>query len=332
MPKEADRVAETATTAGTGSITLAGAILGHQTFASAYGTSGNTEVAYSIVQDATGQWEVGRGTFLGGANQLQRTVVLRSSVGGSKVNFPAGGKTVFVTRPAEATIVARARLATDVPIEIRAAAGQSADLLQAYSSGGDKAMWVESTGKVVCYTGSTHGGGIRIGVDGGNILGAVAGSLFIYASDGGNVGFKTEGAEGANVAAVYPGGTAAGQANVIMTREKGDARYGVASSLRYKDDVTVAERVPGFLEIDLHRWAYGGELAEDDFRRGRAGYGHIVEDLAPVLPEAVEKDEKGRPDRLNVGPLLGALHAEIKHLAARLDALEQLVFEAMKGQ
>jgi hypothetical protein len=54
-----DRVKETSTTAGTGTLTLAGAVTGFQAF-SVVG-NGNTTY-YAIVDAATGDWEVGIGT------------------------------------------------------------------------------------------------------------------------------------------------------------------------------------------------------------------------------------------------------------------------------
>jgi hypothetical protein len=48
----------------------------------------------------------------------------------------------------------------------------------------------------------------------------------------------------------------------------------------------------------------------------------VVEALEPIFPEAVEYDDKGRPDRLNIGAMLGALHAEIQALHARIAVLE----------
>lgn len=145
MPVEANRVAETATTTGTGTFTLGGALLKHQSFGTAYGTGGNTSVYYDI-EMATGEWETGVGTYLGATNQLQRDIVLASSAGGSKVSFPAGSKTVHVPRPAETTQVFRARQPTDVPVQIRAAAGQTADLLEAYSAGGAKSVGLTASG------------------------------------------------------------------------------------------------------------------------------------------------------------------------------------------
>ena len=55
-----DRVQETSTTSGTGTITLGGAVTGYQSFASAIG-SGNTTY-YAIYETQTVNWEVGIGT------------------------------------------------------------------------------------------------------------------------------------------------------------------------------------------------------------------------------------------------------------------------------
>lgn len=91
-----DRVKETSTTAGTGTLTLAGAVSGFQSF-SAVG-NGNTTY-YAIVDAATGAWEVGIGTYTSSGTTLSRTTVLSSSNGGSLVTFAANSKDVFVTYP-----------------------------------------------------------------------------------------------------------------------------------------------------------------------------------------------------------------------------------------
>ena len=92
-----DRVKETSTTAGTGTLTLAGAVAGFQSF-SAVG-NGNTTY-YAIVDAATGDWEVGIGTYTSSGTTLSRTTVLSSSNGGSLVTFTSNSKDVFVTYPA----------------------------------------------------------------------------------------------------------------------------------------------------------------------------------------------------------------------------------------
>ena len=97
----ADRVKETSTTTGTGSITLAGAQTGYQSFNSAL-TSGNTTYYCVTNQSVASEWEVGIGTFTS-PTTLARTTVLSSSNSGSLVSFSAGTKDVFVTQPAART-------------------------------------------------------------------------------------------------------------------------------------------------------------------------------------------------------------------------------------
>jgi hypothetical protein len=90
-----DRVQETSTTTGTGTLTLAGAVTQFQTFSSAVG-NGNTTY-YTIYNAGGTDWEVGIGTV--GAGTLARTTVLASSNAGSAVNF-TGTLYVFGDYPA----------------------------------------------------------------------------------------------------------------------------------------------------------------------------------------------------------------------------------------
>jgi microcystin-dependent protein len=96
-----DRVQETSTTVGTGTLTLGGAVLGFQSFA-AIG-DGNTTY-YAINDPITGDWEVGIGTYTSSGTTLSRTTVFESSNSGSLVNFSAGTKNVFCTYPAERAV------------------------------------------------------------------------------------------------------------------------------------------------------------------------------------------------------------------------------------
>ena len=93
-----DRVKETSTTAGTGTLTLDGAVSGFQSF-SAVGNGNSTY--YAIVDSITGDWEVGIGTYTSSGTTLSRTTVLSSSNAGSLVTFAANSKDVFVTYPSE---------------------------------------------------------------------------------------------------------------------------------------------------------------------------------------------------------------------------------------
>jgi len=96
-----DRVKETSTTAGTGTLTLAGAVAGFQSFAAV--GNGNTTY-YAIADSITGAWEVGIGTYTSSGTTLARTTVLASSNAGSLVSFSAGTKDIFVTYPSERAV------------------------------------------------------------------------------------------------------------------------------------------------------------------------------------------------------------------------------------
>lgn len=90
----ADRVQETTTTTGTGTVTLEGAASGFQSFAAI----GNGNSTYYTITGGS-EWEVGIGTYTSSGTTLSRTTVLSSSNSGSLVNFSAGSKNVFVTYP-----------------------------------------------------------------------------------------------------------------------------------------------------------------------------------------------------------------------------------------
>ena len=96
-----DRVKETTTTAGTGTVTLAGAAAGFQSFAA---VGDGNQTFYAIVDAATGDWEVGVGTYTASGTTLSRTTVVSSSNAGSLVPFAAGTKDVFVTYPASRSV------------------------------------------------------------------------------------------------------------------------------------------------------------------------------------------------------------------------------------
>ena len=96
-----DRVRETTTTTGTGTVTLGGAATGFQSF-SVIG-NGNTTF-YTIQLANTNEWEVGIGTYTSSGTTLSRDTILESSNSGNAVNFSAGTKDVFVTYPAEKAI------------------------------------------------------------------------------------------------------------------------------------------------------------------------------------------------------------------------------------
>ena len=94
----ADRVQETCTAPGTGSVSLLGAATGYQAFSAAIG-NGNT-CYYCIADQSGANWEVGLGTYSSTGNSLARTTPLSGSAA-TPVNFSSGTQNVFVTYPAE---------------------------------------------------------------------------------------------------------------------------------------------------------------------------------------------------------------------------------------
>jgi len=100
----ADRVKETTTTTGTGTVTLLGASTGFQSFAVV--GNGNTTY-YTIAGQTTSEWEVGIGTYTSAGTLLARTTVLSNSSATqpSALSFSAGTKDVFVTYPSERAVI-----------------------------------------------------------------------------------------------------------------------------------------------------------------------------------------------------------------------------------
>lgn len=97
-----DRIKESSSTAGTGTLTLAGAATGFRSFADI--GNGNTTY-YAIVDTTAGTWEVGIGTYTSSGTTLSRDTVLSNSSGTtSKISFAANSKEVFVTYPASKAV------------------------------------------------------------------------------------------------------------------------------------------------------------------------------------------------------------------------------------
>ena len=98
-----DRVKETSTTTGTGTLSLAGAVSGFQTFVAGIANSNTT--FYCIVNDSGTEFEIGIGTVTDASpDTLSRDTILESSNSDSAVNFSSGTKTVFCTLPASKAV------------------------------------------------------------------------------------------------------------------------------------------------------------------------------------------------------------------------------------
>ncbi len=93
----ADKVRETSTTTGTGTLSLAGAFEGFRTFVSGIG---NGKACFYTIENTAvkSEWEVGLGVVTDATpDTLSRLIVSASSNSGSLVNFSAGTKNVFVS-------------------------------------------------------------------------------------------------------------------------------------------------------------------------------------------------------------------------------------------
>lgn len=90
----ADRVQQSGTANTTVSFTLSGSVAGFQSFA----VVGDGNTTYYAATDASGNWEVGIGTYATSGPTLTRTTILSSSNSGSAVTF-SGTVNVFVTYP-----------------------------------------------------------------------------------------------------------------------------------------------------------------------------------------------------------------------------------------
>ena len=95
-----DRVKETSTTTGQGTLSLAGAATGFETFVTGIG-DGNTTY-YLAAHESDGTWELGIGTITDASpDTLARTTVIDTSAGNTtKIDFASGSKTIFCTLPA----------------------------------------------------------------------------------------------------------------------------------------------------------------------------------------------------------------------------------------
>jgi hypothetical protein len=98
-----DRVKETSTTTGTGTLNLDGAVSGFESFVAAIGNSNTT---YYAITASNGDFEVGLGTITDATpDTLARTTVITSSNSNNAVNFGAGTKEVFCTLPASKAVI-----------------------------------------------------------------------------------------------------------------------------------------------------------------------------------------------------------------------------------
>ena len=112
-----DRVKETTTTTGTGTINLGGAQTNFETFVAGIGNSNTTY--YAIVHRSSAEFEVGLGTITDASpDTLARTTIISSSNSDSAVNFSAGTKDVFCTLPASKAVFEDASSNVTLPADL----------------------------------------------------------------------------------------------------------------------------------------------------------------------------------------------------------------------
>jgi hypothetical protein len=138
-----DRVQETTSTTGTGTLTLTGAVAGFQSFAAI----GDGNTTYYTIYSGT-DWEVGIGTYTSSGTTLSRDTVLESSAGGTTKISVASGAVVFCTYPAERSVdTDTAQTLTNKTLDggTVVTANSSTDALRITQTGSGNALVVEDS-------------------------------------------------------------------------------------------------------------------------------------------------------------------------------------------
>ena len=188
-----DRVKETTTSTGTGTINLAGAEIGFKTFVAGIGNTNTTY--YAIVHQSANEFEVGLGTVSDATpDTLSRTTIISSSTG-SAVNFSAGTKDVFCTLPASKAVFADASdnvgIGTSSPSKKFHVKGD--EIILEDPSGGYK-LELNADANPVTITANDNTGanycGFRLKTNNGG--GSPVTAMHVFPSGGAFVGFGTD--------------------------------------------------------------------------------------------------------------------------------------------
>lgn len=178
----ADRVRETSTTTGTGTLTLLGAVTNYRTFSTGIG-SGNTTY-YCAVHSTIAEWECGLGTMASGTT-LARTTVLSSSTGAA-VSFSAGTKDVFAGVLSQWYTYFPAGAPTDDTLLIGNGTLWQSKALPSCSGATDALAYTTATNAISCNTIATAGTGLsywtriaEAGLSGETAMGALGTGLII---------------------------------------------------------------------------------------------------------------------------------------------------------
>lgn len=149
----ADRVQETTTTTGTGTLTLNGPVTGYQSFASAFGNGCKTY--YAIVHQSLNEWEVRDGNFTYSDSTLTRGTCYASSNSNAAVSFSAGTKNVFCIQAASGPSSTTGLTVGDADGYVYQ--GTTPLLLPSYFtfSNGSTITYSNASGTVAIFTGTT---------------------------------------------------------------------------------------------------------------------------------------------------------------------------------
>lgn len=200
----ADRVQETFTTTGTGTVSLAGPVVGYQSFGS---TLADTNTCYYTATDGT-KWETGLATYAAAGNTLARTTIYESSNGNSAVNWASGNKNIWLDLPAHA-------IATFVPNTVAIAAGNIYSGSQTWDAPDDT---TSSTVFKCTLVAPGGGGGGNSNASGSAGAGGGGGTCILYVSSlVASTGYSyTEGAIGTGGASGANNGTAGGNSTFVV--------------------------------------------------------------------------------------------------------------------
>lgn len=184
MIKINDRVGETTTSTGTGTINLAGAKDSFITFVAGIG---NGHTCYYLIAGTT-EWEVGIGTVTDAATDtLSRTTVLGSSNAGALVNFSAGAKDVFCVAPAEllnrplGSLIASSKMYVEADVGIGVADGASVTTWANQQGTADWSSPTEATNKPTYRAADSIDGLPYVEFDGTNdVLETIRGAPTLY--------------------------------------------------------------------------------------------------------------------------------------------------------
>jgi hypothetical protein len=327
----ADRVAETTTTTGTGTIQLAGAVdAKFRTFVAGVG-SGAT-VPYVVVHRTANEWEVGYGVVTAGSpNTLTRAGIYSSSNSNNAVNLSTGTKDVFLSLPGSKTVrfddaTGGVTIASNVGI---GTATTSTTLGRNITINGGSAG--TNTGIVLQTAGTERG--LLYGSDAQVVFGSSTNVPAV---------FITNNTERARIDAsgnlIVPGvysATVGGTNRDVFVDDTGLIGY-VSSIRASKMDIAPVEDTDWLLQLEPVSFHYRkkDENGYTDEPDGAKEYGLIAEDVESVKPELCFYDiVDGEPKLrgISYSKLVTPLLALVKQQQARLDALEARL-AALEGE